>query len=396
MSNRRESFFRPIINFPGLICFLVKQVTNAKARTRPVYIRFDHFVPSEDTIALILASFCGSVYDHVYMDLCICRDTFEQINNWLNADFSVKAVLEKEYLSDYSRSETFIKPHAIMNFSGGMDSLAFLCCLPPEIKLVSIYFTGYEREYKYFRKYSTHIVKTNVRRFIPIDENSWEFMGFASILYRDYYPDTNCLLFGSIAEAARWGLVRHESRIIEQGVPLFHAAGLILPHLTHSLTELGTAMIIAHYKPEEMLGSLCSIEDIGSEKLYRKECLSNIACSILGLAPIVNEYHFPENKMTFGHYITTDVLSLCVAKHLGVDYAAAIYEELPRGFEEFVQTHSLEFFKKIKQDNLSVEPKELIQFFCNRCEQAGLEYYHEDDYREIEEVLAFLDQAADT
>ena len=117
---------------------------------------------------------------------------------------------------------------------------------------------------------------------------------------------------------------------------------------------------------------------------------------MLGLDPIVNEYHFPENKLTFGNYITTDFLSLCIAKYLGVDFAAAIYEELPQGFEEFVQTHTLSFYKKIKQDNLSIEPKDLIQFFCSKCQGAGLEYYQEDDYREIREVLAFLDLAKDT
>ncbi|MBR0353404.1 MAG: hypothetical protein IJH53_09410 [Oscillospiraceae bacterium] len=400
--SKKEIWFRPIIIIHGFICFLVKQITDERARTRPVYIKFDSFVPSEDTVALVLASFCGSgQYHSIYMDLSICRDTFEKLNNWLEADLSVHAILDKDYFPSTSLTTDLQQirmdgTHAILNYSGGMDSLAFLCCLPPKTKLVSVYFTGYEREFKFFRKYNTHIVKTNVRRFIPIDENSWEFMGFASILYKDYYPDTNCLLFGSIAESARWGLEHHFTRITGQDVPLYHAAGMILPHCTHALTELGTALIVAYYKYEEMFGSLCSIEDIGSEKLYRKECLSNIACEMLGLDPIVNEYHFPENKLTFGNYITTDFLSLCIAKYLGVDFAAAIYEELPQGFEEFVQTHTLSFYKKIKQDNLSIEPKDLIQFFCSKCQGAGLEYYQEDDYREIREVLAFLDLAKDT
>lgn len=360
------------------------------------YFSFELFIPSSDTVALVLGTFCGTKYDRVHIDLTVCRDTFCYLKARLNTELTVKSILEKDFFENTDEKSEKTSPgeegsgsRLIVNYSGGMDSLALHCCLPPDTNMVSILFEGFEREYEFFKRAPTHIVKTDVRRKLPIDTNSWEFMGFAAILYREYLSKKGIIAytsFGTILEAGTTDVLKQVA-VDKQN---YDFSGLSLIRLTHGLTELGTSLVAAHYCPDVLTDSLNSLALPGSEKLYRKECLANIACGILGLTPVVKEYHTPRRKMRFGEYFATDFLSLCIAKHLGIKYVKALYQFLPSNYERFIDDHSLAFYGKIKQDMLSQEPKEIISFFCNKAMEAGLSFYTAEDYEETNEVREYL------
>ena len=268
-----------------------------------------------------------------------------------------------------------------------MDSLALLCSLPSNINLCAIYFEGFEREKDYFKKYRPYLISTNVRRKISIDRNAWQFMGFGSLLYKEYLG-ADYSIFGTVAEAWQGNFIQRDTA--NNYDPILSASGMELPHLSHALTELGTALVVGKFMPEELAGSLRSLAAEGSEKLYRKECLVNIAGRLAGMEPVVRQYHFPKHKIRFGSSFGPDAVSFCIAKHLGIEYAAEIYEDLPAGFEDFVKNHELAFYSRIKPDNISRRPEKMVEFFKKRLEMAGLDYFTENDYREMREVRDFI------
>ncbi len=380
--------FTNILCEPGHLSFNFTETRQDKTRQDSVYIDFDNFIPSDDIIAYVFASLCGSVYDHVYMDLIITYQTYNNIKTWLKADFDVRTIKVCDNISSIHKNTNTIGEKTVINFSGGLDSLALMCCLPPDTHLVSIYFEGFEREYDYFRKFNVHCIKTNVRKKISIDKNTWVFMGLGAILYKEYL-NLEYITFGTIAEAAPGLLKRHTPKETDPNF-LFNSVGFKMPNFTHALTELGTTFIVAQYMPEELQNSLKSLAPVGSEKLYRKECLVNIACSIMGLPFIVKEYHLPRVKKRFGEYFATDFLSLAIAKYLGISFAAELFTQMPVDFMQFVNSHSLEFYKRIKQDNLTIQPSELREYFINKLTNAGLDFYSENDYQELNTVLQYI------
>ena len=393
----RKISFSHVEVSPGEIHADFKEDNNGLLSEDSFYITFDPFLPSEDTVSLAFGSFCGKAYNEVYMDLSVGQNTFEKLKNLTGADLSFREVRPENYpfsATPYrNRLRNRIKwgnaegKKTILNFSGGMDSLALLCALPSNINLCAIYFEGFEREKEYFEKYRPHLISTNVRRKISIDRNAWQFMGFGSLLYKEYLG-ADYSIFGTVAEAWQGNLIRRDT--VNNYDPILSASGMELPHLSHALTKLGTAIVVGKYMPEELAGSLRSLAAEGSEKLYRKECLVNIAGKYLGMEPVVRQYHYPRQKIRFGSAFGPDAVSFCIAKHLGIEYAARIYEELPTGFEDFVKNHELAFYRRIKEDNISQRPERLVKFFKNRVETAGLEYYTGNDYLEAQKVREFI------
>lgn len=59
------------------------------------HLKFEPFIPSSDTIALILGSFCGTAYDKVYMELEISRKTFEYLKTEIK-NLGVKKIHGRE------------------------------------------------------------------------------------------------------------------------------------------------------------------------------------------------------------------------------------------------------------------------------------------------------------
>lgn len=263
-----------------------------------------------------------------------------------------------------------------------------MCCLPRDISTVSIYFDGFEREYQYFKNFPTHFVWTDARSKLSLDTNGHNFMGFGSLLYRDMLRG-KYTTFGTVLEAGDENILYKTSEPSESN-NVFFGSGMELLCFTHALTELGTALIVMCYMPNETINSLKSLAGPGSEKLYRKECLINIACRMQGKEEIVKKYHYPRSKIVFGEHFASDFLSFCIAKYLGVPYVLDLYAELPSGFEEFVNNHDLLFYSKIKQDMLSKTPEELLNYYRQKLFAAGLEYYSDEDYQEMREVGDYL------
>ena len=96
-----------------------------------------------------------------------------------------------------------LNENIILNFSGGIDSLAAKYIMPNNTKLVAIDFErGYVREKNFFKRFNPYVLQTNVRQELNVDRNSWEFMGIGAILYGDYLT-AGYHVFGTILEASK-------------------------------------------------------------------------------------------------------------------------------------------------------------------------------------------------
>ncbi|MCL2082980.1 MAG: hypothetical protein FWH04_07080 [Oscillospiraceae bacterium] len=162
-----------------------------------LYFRFSSaFVPRNDLIAIALSTLCGQAYDRIHIDLVLSAETIMQLGEFTSAEITCAG-------TDTQPPKKTGGENIALSFSGGFDSLAALCVMPDETKLISLDFGHwFKRETDFFEKFDTNIVSTNFR-VLKYDKASWTFMGVAAILYSDYLGIGHHA-FGTIFESDKW------------------------------------------------------------------------------------------------------------------------------------------------------------------------------------------------
>lgn len=225
---------------------------------------------TDNQIAIALSTLCGRIYDEIYMDLVINEGLFNNIETFTLAELKVKGCDNVPIPNK--------KSGIMLGFSGGYDSLSALCLLDDysnNLKLVSLDLQGkFSREEAFFKYFAPYTVKSNFAT-LRLNRNHWSFMYIPMILYGNML-DCKYAVFGSILEASIYSFSeRYNLREKEESVSL---SFLNIDRISfiQGLTEIGTAMVISHYKPELIDLSLKSLANPGEEKRYRKQLITQI------------------------------------------------------------------------------------------------------------------------
>lgn len=340
-----------------------------------------------DLIALALSTLCGKSYSNIYFDLEINQSTYNELKKFTNANIEVLKINNTETISETRKN----KDNIILNFSGGFDSLAALCVMPKNTKLVAIDFGGwFERETAFFKKFNPYTVSTNFRQ-LKYDRSSWTFMGVAAILFSDYL-EAKYNVFGTILEGTTYHFHEFENNSINVTIPPFSSAGLNDIKYIAGLTEVGTAMVITYYKPEIVNESLISLSNPGTEKRYRKQLLTQIVCEKYNRSIEIDITEPPKTKISFGDNFALDFLALYEIKNAGLEEANKTICNIPREAVELVDKLKLVFYEKLNTNFLNSIPENLRKDYLAKLADANIYPYDEQDWKEFRLVTEFLSQ----
>ncbi|OOB79956.1 MAG: hypothetical protein BEN18_02185 [Epulopiscium sp. Nuni2H_MBin001] len=372
--------FRNFVINPGY--FSTQIITSDKSDTIEFELS-EKFIPNNDLIAVALSTLCGTQYKNIYMDLLVSTEALEGIKKFTQANVTVKG----ENLSPPTYKNR--TNNIILNFSGGFDSLAALCIMPDNTKLVSIDFGHwFIAEQKFFAKFAPYTVKTNFRQ-LKYDKASWTFKGIASILYSEHLGG-GLNTFGTILEATPYNFISYQ-RINKTGiVQPFNLVGLTDVKFTHGLTEVGTAMVLSHYKPELINDSLQSLSKPGSEKRYRKQLLTSIVSKKFNKNIFIELTDKPISQVDFGTNFALDFLALYELKHVSLSEVNATVINIPQEVIALVNRLSLNFYEKLNTNFLDGVPKGYRAEFLAKLSCAKIYPYNEQDWQEYREVILLL------
>jgi hypothetical protein len=342
------------------------------------------FATHPDCVAAALATLCGRKYQEIGFDFAISETAGQLI-----ADAYGVSVRSTEAPIPARTPGTRLA----LNFSGGFDSLAALALAGPDhVQLISMDFGGaFNREANYFRQFDTTLVATDLRTK-QFNRNDWRFMGAGSLLLADHLG-LGTIGFGTILEATPWNL-----RAAVAGRPPapdgpFAAAGVLSTSWIRGLTEIGTAMVILRYMPDQIAPSQRSLAQPKTEKYSRKQLLVHIAAETAGVdVPNVGQLLPPSKKTRFGSSFAVDFLSIFMAQYFGGDLIELLMEEFPDSdLTREVVASDLGFYLKYNPNFLAHIPDQIRGSVLARMHDAGLEPYQEQDfisYARVRKLLA--------
>ncbi len=341
-----------------------------------------------DIVAVALSSFAGEgKVDYIEFALKISSDIKDRIEKYTKA----KVLCKKKT----ARGEIVINgDRTILNFSGGFDSLAARALMKQDdIDLVSVdWGNGFERERAFFCTFNPYIVKTNARNCLKFERWSWTFMGIGAMLLCGQLGASN-MVFGTVLEASRWNIINAKSVSEKKQTQPFSLVGLKSVRIIEGMTEVGTTLLtLRNYDAEEVKRSLCSLGAIGSEKRARKEILTNIISSKYGI-PISVDISPVNKKIKFGDYFATDFLALWILKNSDIDIVHKTIEKIPVEVIDFVNEHRLLFYERIYGSFCDAKTMghEQQELYIDLLERACVYPYDDIDYKELSEVVNFLD-----
>ena len=383
----KNIYFNEISKNPGKITLnLIIKENNKTIKNEELFFKFNiPFKPSDDILAIVLSTICGSkMYKNIYLDLNITSSIYINIKSFTNSNVFPKEILE-------NKESKIEKENFLLNFSGGIDSLALLSLLPKNYtKLVSINWGGSFREYDFFKKFDTYIVETNLLD-LGIKYN-WSALGMASIFYSEYLKG-KYVTFGNVLEASAFTFspqIPDKYFKTPEAVPFCYINDISYPYYTVGLTEVGTFLVASYYFPELIGESLESICHPTWEKRGRKELL----LEIINKKFIRNIEHEksnpPWNKFKFGDVLSEDFLCLYIIKHLGIEKASQILMDIPEEAEIFSKKYSLDFYERFNTNFLLTIPKEYRGEMVKRLINADVIPYNQNDYNELQQVVNFL------
>ena len=375
---------------PGRVDFTVRKTVKGQQQTDNLYFKFsDRFIPSNDRIALALATFCGTAFAEIHFELTLAKDT---------VDYIAGTTRSKVFATISGAPGPATSPDGIaLSFSGGFDSLSAYCVMPDDTKLVSIKFGGaFARESDFFEHFDTHIVETNFRE-LKYDQQSWTFMGVAAILYSDHL-NIGYHAFGTILEGLG---CKNIAAIAPPTDPIVRpqyapralgVAGMTdVSCLISGLTEVGTAMILNHYKPDLIEQSLTSLSAPGEEKLYRKQLLVDIVRERFGDNAQRTVDSTPlRRRYKFGDFIAIDLVFLYILKHRGLEAVSRVVSDLPDEAVPLVESLSLQWYERLNPARLSFVPEFMRDQYLEKLNAAGITVYTDDDWREFFMVREFI------
>ena len=383
----KNIYFNRITKNPGKITIkLIIKENDEIIKNEELFFKFNiPFKPSDDILAIVLSTICGSnMYENIYLDLNITKSIHKNIESFTKSNVLSKGILENK--------ETKIeKENYLLNFSGGIDSLALLSLLPKNYtKLVSINWGGSFREYDFFKKFDTYIVETNLLD-LGIKYN-WSALGMASIFYSEYLKG-EYVAFGNVLEASSFTFspkIPEKYLKTPKAPPFCYINDISYPYFTVGLTEVGTLLVATHYFPELIGESLESICPPTWEKRGRKELLLEIANKKFARNVEHDKSNPPWNRFKFGEVLSEDFLCLYIIKQLGIEKAGQILMNIPEEAEIFSKKYSLDFYERFNTNFLLTIPKEYRGEMVKRLINADVIPYNQNDYNELQHVVNFL------
>ncbi len=340
-------------------------------------------IPNSDLIAVALSTLCGTQYKNIYMDLLVSTEALEGIKKFTQANVTVKG----ENLSPptYKNGTNNI----ILNFSGGFDSLAALCIMPDNTKLVSIDFGHwFTREKEIFSKFAPYTVKTNFRH-LKYDRASWTFMGAGAILYSEYLG-AGYQVFGTNLESTPWNYISPDRINKSALVPPFSIANIKDIKYIQGLALPSIIMIISRYRPDLLNESLKSLSEPGTEKRYRKEIVAKFICKKYNRNVRIESTAPPKQKVKFGSYLTADFIILYQLKFLGLEVAELTISDIPQDAKDLVAKLTLNFYEKVNTNFLETIPIQYRENYLTKLANAEILPYNEQDWEEFREVIKLL------
>jgi len=391
-SKDRQISFLDFMMMPGRIEWLCEEKRDGDALTNSFknFIEFDAFLPTHDVIASTISTFCGSAYSSIYFDLVLHQAVVTRISGFTSASVTARRVIP----GDETRTQN---GNVALCFSGGFDSLAAHYLVPSNTSLVSIDWGGwFTRETQVFETYPTHIVRTDVRRskegeepHLSVDQNSWEFMGFGAMLYRDYL-ELDTVVFGTILESY---LDRLDSMLGGISVPFpFPEFGLVCKIYVGALTEVGTAFVCEYYGSDDVGSSLTSVAAVGSTKLYRKQLLIHVAKLRYGRVdtPLPEVLDIPVKALAFGEYVVDDFLAFYIRKKFGAEVVELLCAQMTPEAVELCDSLGLQFYERVMPELVNLSSGDEARDYFSKLNQAGIVPWDDTDWAEFITVIDLL------
>jgi len=377
----RKISFHDFKIVPGSIDFICK-VDETKEIN--LYFRFNRdFIPRNEIIAIALSTLCGTVFKEVYIDLPISNNIKEIVESYTQSKVYVPNTIEVDCI--INKGKNFA-----LSYSGGFDSLAALFVLPKKTKLISIDFGDkYQRETEFFVQIEPNILHTNIRQH-GLEKNAWTYMALGVILYVEYL-DIGYHSFGTVLEELPLHFM--DRYIIEKNTahrPLSHIDVNYIQY-TQGITEIGTAMIIAHHRPDLVNSSFISLSDPGAEKLYMKKLILDILINKHGYKiEYDQEIPPPHNANPFGTVFKNDFLALYMIKYLDFEAVSLLVPDIPNDAVELSKSLSLDFYEKFNRNFYNSVPESVRGVFFANLNEVGIYPYNSLDWDEFDAVLKFL------
>lgn len=374
----------------GKIEFQYTQIISNEITTRNIFFELNNdIIPSNDAIAYVIATFSGTMFDEISIDLPLSKNAKLNIENFTKA--TITAPLQKDAVINKQHQNC---SNTILNFSGGFDSLAALYLIPGNVNLVSVDFGGtFSRERNFFEKFCPYTLKTNFRQE-QLDKNSWTFMGAGALLYAEYLK-AEYNVFGTILEATKYHFLQSPTAASTNITPPFSFLGLKDIRYLNGLTEVGTTMVVSFYAPDLIESSLCSLSSPKTEKRYRKEVLLEIICRKYNRHINFQKTSAPEHKIKFGENLALDFLCFYVIKNAGLSVANKTISEIPTEISEIINSCKLSFYERLNCAFIcgNTFPTDATRsYFMQRLLKCGVLPYDENDYHEYRIVTNFLNK----
>ncbi|WP_459280276.1 hypothetical protein [Paenibacillus vandeheii] len=214
-------------------------------------------------------------------------------------------------------------------------------------------------------------------------------MGVGTILFSDYL-DSAYQVFGTILEATQNHFFRNPAAGRTNLTSPFSALGIKDIRYTNGLTEVGTTMLISHYKPKLMNPSLKSLSNPGTEKRYRKQVLSKIICNKFDRKIEIDLTEAPNYRIEFGTNFALDFLSLYEIKHVGLEEASKTLKNIPVETVDLANKLSLSFYERLNTNFHENFPSEFRNDYMSKLADAGILPYTENDWDEFNTVKKSL------
>ncbi|MEX3507338.1 hypothetical protein VVR85_07185 [Corynebacterium sp. LK2590] len=356
---------------------------------RPVRVSFTFnrdVAVTGDCLALALSTLTGKNFERIDFGFEVSAGVREAIAEWTQAEVNAEGAPGGAGTAPGGVTEA-IAGKAVLNFSGGFDSLAARYLLPEDHELVSLDFGGrFSREREFFQRFDPIRVETNVVR-TPLRANSWSFIGLGTLLTAATTRAEYCS-FGSILESTRFK--RGSAYENNFTFPPFAAAGMTNAAPTLGLTEAGTVLVLAHNAPELLADSLQSLAGPREEKLVRKRALVEAVLAAAGTPVRLPRIEMPpEPYFTFGDNFTTDLTAMYLSWLGHPDLA----RQLVRGFSQQivrdVRGMDFDFMRKADGRIYRNYPEPLRATLTAGLDKAGIEYYSAQDEEANAEFLRY-------
>ncbi|WP_099299033.1 DUF6395 domain-containing protein [Corynebacterium dentalis] len=348
----------------------------------PLWFEFSEPAPlSNSNLAHALAAIVGTHFDHIRFDFPIASQDQKHIAQWTKSRVHTVGHLQDRQLPQLENS-------AVLNFSGGFDSLSALALLPDDTELVSLDFGGrFSREREFFRLFdpkivSTNLAQTSLRRF------SWSFMGIGPLLYRDSLK-SRYFAFGSIYEAS--GFKLNEPLKNNFTFPAFSGVGYESAMPVAGISEIGTAQIILNESPEIVEQSLRSLASPGEEKYFRKIAIVQTVADRLAIDVTVPSMDFEQKvHYEFGENFAVDVTALYFASVGRSDFAKRLVTRIPDDILSRATEADTSFLLKANPHFYSAYPNALRTPLETGLHLAGIEWYEQEDFEHLENFKKML------